>query len=194
MILDFSDWPIWAGALLIFAARVADVTLGTLRISFISKGEKSIAPLIGFFEMLIWLFAISQLVQNLDNLIYYLAYAGGFATGIFCGLQIEDRIALGSSVIRTIVRDDAQELADVLRSSGFGVTMVRGEGGGGEVHLIFSVVKRSDVPQYLDLVSERRPGAFSTIEGVRSVREGVFRKTTSEQPGRLGPHRSWKSK
>ncbi len=39
---------------LIFTARICDVSIGTLRIIFVSKGKKSIAPFLGFFEVLIW--------------------------------------------------------------------------------------------------------------------------------------------
>ncbi|MDH3208377.1 MAG: DUF2179 domain-containing protein [Gemmatimonadota bacterium] len=175
MSIDFGTWPIWAGAALIFLARVADVTLGTLRISFISRGEKNLAPLIGFVEMLIWLLAISQLVQNLTNVAYYLAYAGGFATGVFAGLRIEERIALGRRMIRTITEEDTSNLLSALRAAGFGVTSVRGAGGSGDVSVIFSVVKRAEVRQYMEVVEAHHPEAFTSIEEVRSVHQGVFR-------------------
>lgn len=193
MTFDLGAWPIWAGALLIFLARVSDVTLGTLRIAFISRGEKNLAPLIGFVEMLIWLFAISQLVQNLTNLAYYLAYAGGFATGVFTGLRLEDRIALGSRMIRTITLEDASDLLVALRSAGFGVTSVRAAGASGDVNLVFSVVKRSEVPSYMALVEQLHPDAFSSIEEVRSVHKGFFR--VSKPPMSFGGMRSlllWK--
>jgi uncharacterized protein YebE (UPF0316 family) len=172
MLFHIDALPIWLGAALIFLARVADVTLGTLRISFISKGEKSLAPVIGFFEMMIWLFAIGQVVQNLNNIAYILAYAGGFATGVFTGLQIEDRLARGSRIIRTITREPASELLEALRAAGHGVTSLRAQGMKGEVDLIFSVVQRSHVGPYMALVNTHNPGAFTSIEDVRSVREG----------------------
>jgi uncharacterized protein YebE (UPF0316 family) len=179
LFIDFGTWPVWAGAALIFFARVADVSLGTLRISFISRGEKNLAPLIGFVEMLIWLLAISQLVQNLTNVAYYLAYAGGFATGVFAGLRIEERLALGRRMIRTITEEDTGSLVAALRAAEFGVTSVRGAGGSGDVNVIFSVVKRSDVSQYMDIVEAHHPEAFTSIEEVRAVHQGVFRPSRS---------------
>ena len=175
MTLEFGEWPVWAGALLIFFSRVTDVTLGTLRIAFISRGEKSLAPLIAFFEMMIWLFAIGTLVQDFTNLAYYVAYAGGFATGVFTGLRIEDRLALGSRMIRTITQHDAAELSEALRAAGWGVTSVRAAGHSGDVNLIFSVIKRADVGQYMAMVEQHHPDAFSSIEEVRSIRRGVYR-------------------
>jgi uncharacterized protein YebE (UPF0316 family) len=173
---QIGEWPVWLGALLIFFSRVTDVTLGTLRIAFISRGEKALAPLIAFFEMMVWLFAISTLMQNLTNFAYYVAYAGGFAGGVFTGLRIEDRIALGSRMIRTITQDDASELSDELRAAGWGVTSVRAAGHSGEVNLIFSVIKRADVGQYMALVEKHHPGSFSSIEEVPSNRRGVYRR------------------
>ena len=175
MTVEFGEWPVWAGAMLIFFSRVTDVTLGTLRIAFISRGEKSLAPIIAFFEMMIWLFAIGTLVQNLTNLAYYVAYAGGFATGVFTGLRIEDRLALGSRMIRTITQQDATELSEALRAAGWGVTSVRAAGHSGDVSLIFSVIKRADVGQYMAMVEKHHPDSFSSIEEVRSIRRGVYR-------------------
>jgi uncharacterized protein YebE (UPF0316 family) len=193
MTVQFGEWPVWAGALLIFLSRVIDVTLGTLRIAFISRGEKALAPLIAFFEMMVWLFAIGQLVQNLDNLAYYVAYAGGFATGVFTGLRIEDRLALGSRMIRTITQHDASDLAGALRAAGWGVTSVRAAGASGDVHLIFSVIKRADVGQYMAIVEEHHPDAFTSIEEVRSIRKGVYRgRKPALSFGGLGAFLLWK--
>lgn len=180
MVFQIDALPIWVGAALIFLARVSDVTLGTLRISFIAKGEKSLAPLIGFFEITIWLFAIGQVVQNLNNLAYIVAYAGGFSTGVYTGLQIEDRLARGSRIIRTITREPAGELLEALRATGQGVTTLRAQGTKGDVDLIFSVVPRAKVGEYMALVNQYNPLAFTSIEDVRSVRDGGER--TSDPP------------
>ncbi len=172
-----NDWVTVAGVtVLIFLARVSDVTLGTLRISFISRGEKYIAPFVAFCEMLIWLFAIRQLMQNLGNISYYLAYAAGFASGVYVGLLIEEKLAIGTRLVRTITRTDATELIHALRDIGFGVTNVVAEGNSGPVHLIYSVIKRSDHPRYADLVNRYHPGAFYSIEDIRFVAGGFFPK------------------
>jgi uncharacterized protein YebE (UPF0316 family) len=191
--LDFTVWPVWVGALAIFLSRIVDVSLGTLRIAFISRGEKSLAPVIGFFEMLVWLFAIGQLVQNLTNAAYYVAYAAGFASGIYLGLRIEDRIALGSRMIRTITLHDAADLLGALRAAGYGVTSVQAEGATGEVNLLFSVLKRAQVRSYMAIVEELHPEAFSSIEEVRSVHQGFFRVAKPAMSfGGLRPFLLWK--
>ena len=70
---------------MVFFARVADVTLGTMRIIFISRGKRNLAPLLGFVEVFIWITIVSQIVSNAHNLLAYLAYAAGFATGSLPG-------------------------------------------------------------------------------------------------------------
>src|SRR4030065_1956471 len=106
--------------LLIFLARICDVSIGTLRIIFVSKGKKNIAPFLGFFEVLIWIVAISKIMQNLDNYINYIAYAAGFATGNFVGMIIEEKLAMGIQMIRIFAYERGSELVQTLNSQGYG--------------------------------------------------------------------------
>lgn len=172
---DWYAWVILPG--LIFLARVCDVTLGTLRIIFISRGRRSLAPLLGFFEVLIWIVVIGQLVQNLHSVSAYLCYAGGFAAGNFVGMWLEDRMALGTYILRIIISDDGETLVQKIHESGFGVTRVEGQGSTGPVNLIYTIVKRRDVNNVLSIIHERVPNAFVTIEEVRSTEKGIFRES-----------------
>jgi uncharacterized protein YebE (UPF0316 family) len=160
--------------LLIFFARVIDVTFGTLRIIFISKGEKFLAPFFGFFEIIIWLLAIGQVMQNFTNIAYYVAYAGGFSMGNFVGIYIEEKMAMGTVVIRIITKKDATNLIDALKSSNYGVTSVDAEGATGKVKLIFTVINREDVNEVVTMIKRFNPRAFFSIEEVRMASEGIF--------------------
>jgi uncharacterized protein YebE (UPF0316 family) len=155
--------------LLIFCARICDVSIGTVRIIFVSRGKKIIAPLLGFFEILIWLMAIGKIMQNLTNVIAYVAYAGGFAMGNFIGILIEEKLAVG-----IITRKDASALIEKLKSMGFGVTSIDAEGNEGPVNIVYSVLKRSDLESVIVIVEKYNPKAFYSIEDVRAVREGIF--------------------
>lgn len=160
--------------LIIFSTRICDVTLDTLRIIYVSRGLKVLAASIGFFEVLIWLFAITQIFKNLTNPLYYVAYAGGFAMGNFIGILIEERMAIGTVVVRIITQKDAAELIELLKNTGYGVTFVDAYGAQGPVKIIFTIVKRKDIERVLELIRSCNPQAFYTIEDVRSVRKGVF--------------------
>jgi len=162
--------------LLIFLARICDVTLDTARIIYVSRGMKLLAPLIGFFEVLIWLLSITQIMHNLTNVVYYIAYAGGFAMGNFIGIYIEERMAIGTVVIRIITQKDASELVDFLKGDGYGVTYIDAQGTLGPVKIVFTIIKRRDVSRVIGIIRKFNPMAFFTIEDLRSVREGVFRK------------------
>jgi len=159
---------------LIFMARICDVTLDTLRIIYVSRGMKFAAPMIGFFEVLIWLMAISQIFQNLSNPVCYVAYAGGFAMGNFIGIILEEKMAIGTVVIRIITQKEAMQLIEVLKTNRYGVTHVDAQGVMGPVKIIFTIVKRKDIDRVLEIVRTCNPQAFFTIEDVRSVRRGVF--------------------
>ena len=159
---------------LIFMARICDVTLDTLRIIYVSRGMKFAAPMIGFFEILIWLMAISQIFQNLSNPVCYVAYAGGFAMGNFIGIILEEKMAIGTVVIRIITQKEALPLIEILKTNRYGVTHVDAQGVMGPVKIIFTIVKRKDIDRVLEIVRTCNPPAFFTIEDVRSVRKGVF--------------------
>ncbi len=160
--------------LLIFTARVADVTLGTIRIIFVSRGRKFLAPLFGFFEIIIWLMAISQIMQHLTNIIYYFAYASGFATGNFVGIWIEEKMAMGTVVVRVITKKDAGELVEFLKTARYGVTSFEGQGATGQVKLIYTTIKRKDVNNVVEIIKRFNPKAFFSVEEVRTASEGIF--------------------
>lgn len=172
------DWYGWVGLpLLVFASRVADVTLGTLRIIFTSRGLRRIAPLLGFVEVFIWIVVVSEIVKNAHSFASYIGYAAGFAAGTYVGMLIEDRLALGTFVLRIIVANNAPELASNLRDAGFGVTSVNAQGMQGPVHLLYTVVQRKDLKIVTGIIHKTCPKAFFSVEEVRSKEMGVFPPT-----------------
>ena len=160
--------------ILIFIARVADVSLGTLRIVFISQGKKKLAPLVGFFEIMIWLLAIGQIFSDLTNFIYYFAYAGGFAMGNYLGLIIEQKISIGLLNLQLIVKENPDELIKALKEKGYGLTTMTAEGTKGIVRLVLLVIKRKNLPKVLNIIRSINPKAFISIEQVSSVKGGNF--------------------
>jgi uncharacterized protein YebE (UPF0316 family) len=162
---------------LIFIARIMDVSIGTMRLIFVSKGFRLYAPLLGFFEVIIWLLAIGQIMQHLDNFMCYLAYGAGFATGNYVGIYLEERISLGTVVIRIIPKKDTTSLTEHLREANFGVSLVDIEGMTGKLKMLFTIVKRRDLREALEIIRQHNPHAFYTVEDVRTAGEGYFRTT-----------------
>jgi uncharacterized protein YebE (UPF0316 family) len=169
------DWYLWVGLpLLVFFARVVDVTLGTLRIIFTSRGKKALAPLLGFVEVFIWVSVISEITKGAHNIVAYLAYAGGFAAGNYIGMLIEDKLAIGMLVVRAIIPGSVQELTKTLGAKGYGITRVDAHGSQGPVNLIYTIVMRKNLPEVADIIQKAHPTAFFTVEELRSAEHGVF--------------------
>jgi uncharacterized protein YebE (UPF0316 family) len=165
--------------LLIFLARIGDVGLDTIRIILISRGYKYLAPVVGFVQVLIWLLAIGQIMQNLTQPICYIAYAAGFASGTYIGMHIAQKMSLGLVLVRIVTKRDAHQLIESLKNSDYGVTSVPAQGNTGPVHVVFTIVPRPHIAQVVQLIEEFNPNAFFSVEEVNSVREGVFPKRKS---------------
>ena len=160
--------------LIVFFARITDVTLGTLRIIFTSRGKRNVAPLLGFVEVFIWIVVVSQIIKNVHSFPAYIGYAAGFAAGTYIGMKIEERLAIGTLVLRIILPKGGEEMADRLRAAGYGVTVVNGEGLSGPVKLLYAVIHRKDLHLIADIIHAENPHAFFTVEEIRSAESGVF--------------------
>jgi len=165
------------GTLLIFLARMTDVSMGTLRQIMIIRGQRKIGPVIGFFEIMIWATAVSQVIPQLSigNIHYLLAFAGGFATGNFLGSLIEEKIALGYTFAYVVPKNHSTGLADDFRKAGFGVTMIWGVGLEGPKPLYNIALRRKDTQQFLSILKACDKEAFCTITDIRSQRGGFIR-------------------
>lgn len=165
--------------LLIFLARISDQTIGTLRLIFLSKGKKNLAPFLGFFEVIIWLIAVGQIMKHLDNVLCYVAYGGGFAMGNYIGMVVEEKLSIGNVIIRIIPKKDTSLLIAYLRENNYGVTSVEAEGAKGRVNIIFTIIMRKDVEHVISIINKFNPNAFYTIEEVKAINEGIFKRNRS---------------
>ena len=173
---ELFEWVVFP--IIIFCARMSDVTLGTLRIILISRGKRKLVPFVGFFEVLIWVVAISQLIGHLSNVLCYVAWAGGFATGCFIGMGIEARLALGHQVIRIITHHDCAEFIEALKRANHGFTVFDGQGAKGPIKMILTVVERKVVNDVAALISRYLPDSFFSTEDIREAGKGVFSESS----------------
>ncbi|UCC91774.1 MAG: DUF2179 domain-containing protein [Candidatus Aenigmatarchaeota archaeon] len=156
---------------LIFLARILDVTMGTIRIIFISKGFKYLAPVVSFFEILVWLMAITQIMQNLTNFVNYIAYAAGFATGTFLGIHIEKKLAMGYLSVSVLTKKNPTGLIERLETSGHRTTSIEARGEKSNVQMVFTIVKRKKLRNVLNAIKVFDPSAFYSIEDVKYMHE-----------------------
>ena len=157
--------------LLIFFARILDVSINTVRIIYVLGGRKFTSTLLGFFESFIWLMAIRQIFSHLDNWMCYVAYPAGFAAGIFVGMIIEEQIAYGKVIVRIITRKDVGGLLQYLKRESFRYTHVNAEGPDGHENLVFTVLEREKLDDLLFTLREILPTAFYTVEKVNRAAE-----------------------
>ncbi len=162
--------------LLIFLARIADVSKETIMVIYISRGIKYLAPIIAFFEIIIWLLAMEVVLKDLSNIVYFMAYAFGFAAGTYVGLVIEERLSIGTVILRIVTTEESTDaIAAFLEAEHFGVTYLDAQGSRGNVRMILTLVNRTDVPRITEHIEKTPPTAFFSIEDVRYVNQGVFR-------------------
>lgn len=160
------------GPLLIFAMRIGDVSLATVRMLMIMRNAKVWAPVVGFFEVLIWIVAAGTAIQHLHSPLHVLGYAGGFAAGNWVGLVLEDRLALGIASVQVFAPSHGKELAEALRVFGVGATQLTGQGKDGPVDLVYSVVKRKDMSTVMGLVEDLAPNSFVSVEAPTAIQHG----------------------
>ncbi len=171
----FASIPAWLYALIIFSLRVGDMSLDTLRVLFVVRGKKTISWILGFFQSLLFVIAITSVLTQLDNIMNVIGYAAGFATGNVLGMMIEERLAVGHIQLTIMSATRGAAICDALRIAGFGVTEIPGRGKNGTVSVILTNVYRKDVDRLETVILETDPEAFVTREDVRPMRRGFWR-------------------
>ena len=159
--------------LYIFLAEVCVVTISTMRTIFVARGMKFLAPLLGVFEVSIWLFAIGEVMKHLNDWRCSAAFAGGFTLGNFLGILLEEKLAMGSVGVRMITHMDACGLIDALRMADFGVTAIEAQGALGPVHVIYTVIKRKNLLRVLTIARHFHPNVFYSVDDLHSAALGV---------------------
>ena len=162
------------GPVAIFALRIVDVSLDTMRVIFAIRGKRGIAAFLGFFIALVWIYAVGNAVKHLDSWWHIFGYAAGYATGTFVGITIERALAYGLSTVKIVSLHGGVEIAESLRDKGYGVTEVGGYGREGGVEIVESVVQRQHLEEVMQIVDRFDPGAFVTVEEPRILKRGTL--------------------
>lgn len=164
----------WLNGLLIFGLRITDMSLDTLRVLFVVRGQKKVAWILGFCQSAVFVMAITRVLTDLNNPLVVLGYAAGFATGNVLGIMIEERLAIGHLQLQIVSRRRGNALARALRASGYGVTEISARGRDGAVRLLTVNVLRRDAARARQVIHRFDEDAFITSEGVRPVRRGFW--------------------
>lgn len=173
--LNLMALPVWALTLAIFFLRVVDMSMDTLRVLFIIRGNRPLSWIFGFFQSLVWVIAISSVLSNMDNPLNLLAYAGGFATGGVVGMWMEEKMAVGYGHMRIMSPDRGTAIAEAIRDQGYAATELSGRGKDGTVSVINSSVRRRDIQRVRRQVEAIDADAFVTVQEIRPLNRGFWR-------------------
>jgi uncharacterized protein YebE (UPF0316 family) len=154
----------WYIPILIYFARIIDVSIGTVRMIFVINGHRWIAAALGFVEVIVWALAVGGVIMYLTNVSALIAYGAGFATGTLVGMTIEEKLAIGHRMLRVVNRQLDIDLSSKLREHGYRVTRVSGEGRSGPVEIAFLAIKRRELAKTIALIAELAPDSFVTVE------------------------------
>ncbi len=171
------DLPLWI-PVVIFFARICDVSMATIRMILLINGDKVWSTIIGFFEVLIWVLAVGWALKYIDQPLALFSYASGYAAGVYVGIALEERIAIGFRMVRVINTDREIDLSLALRGLQWRVTRVEGDGMKGPVEISFTAIRRRDVPRFRRQVNEIAPDSFMTIERVDRLAGGSYGSLT----------------
>ncbi|MBN2146715.1 MAG: hypothetical protein JW726_04970 [Anaerolineales bacterium] len=167
-------WPLFLSALMIFAMRVVDISLYTMRIMMVMRGRKGLAWLFAFCQSVVYVTAIRAVLSNLDNWMNVVGYAAGFATGNVIGIMIESKLAMGHIHLRIISSGCGDEITETLRQNGFAVTETAGHGRNGTVSLLYMDVLRRDVELVTKITEQCDAKAFIMAQNVRPLQRGFW--------------------
>jgi uncharacterized protein YebE (UPF0316 family) len=162
------------GALLIFCLRIVDVSCDTMRVIFAIRGKRGIAAMLGFVQAMVWIFAVANAVKHLDSILHVIGYAGGYATGTYVGVSLEQAIAYGVATVRIVTKQAGRDIAAALRQRGYGVTEYPGLGRDGSVEIVHSVVQRRHLADVLDIINKKDEDAFVTVEEPKVLSGGII--------------------
>lgn len=160
----------------IFFARIIDVSLGTVRMILTIRGERYIAAVIGFVEIMVYVVALGKVLGSLGEPIRLILYCLGFASGVIVGTWVEELLALGYRGIQVTTNMENQSLVDQLRDEGFAVTTWGAEGLGGPKLVMNLVVKRGVALKVADRIREFDEHAFIVFMEPKTFTGGYFKK------------------
>jgi uncharacterized protein YebE (UPF0316 family) len=165
---DIMSLHIALACLLIFLARIVDVSLGTIRTIVVVQGRAYIAWFLGFCEVLVWVIVVTQVIQNLTNVAYIISYALGFATGNVVGIMIENHVAIGTQIVRIFTRKGT-DLTGALQLAGYRVTCFEAQESAGAVSMLFIPISRRQTRGLIGQCGRVDPDCYCIVDDVRSA-------------------------
>lgn len=159
----------------IFLARVLDVSIATVKLMFVVNDNRKLAFCLGFIEAFVMIIALGEIIQNADNIVSYVAYALGFATGTFTGMWMENKLAHGKLFIRLMTKAEDENFYNYLRENNFRFNHISAADNDGNTDIVFILCSRKREIEIRTLIDAYYPNALYTVESVKKVnKEDIF--------------------
>ena len=161
----------------IFFGKIIEVTVSTLRMALINRGERMKGTIIAFFDILLWLVITGTVLQGFqEDPLRIVVFAFAFSVGNYMGSWFEDKLAFGLSSIQVIVPEspESKALANALRDENFAVTVIRGSGRNGERELLLLHLKRKRIAEAVALINLNFPGAVIVVNDSKVISGGYI--------------------
>lgn len=158
--------------LIVLVARIGETSLETIRTIYVNRGHTNLAAGIGVVKVAIWLLSTGLVLTNLQNILGIIAYIAGYAIGTIIGMRLEEKISIGSVVVRVFVPADPLPLMKKFGERGYGITRIQGTGYlSSPVSILFMVVPRGELKTLLCILKEEHPELLYTVEDIRKGSE-----------------------
>lgn len=172
----------WIILIQIFFINLVYISINTIRVILTMRGYRKVAPFIAMIEVIIYTLGLSIVMQYISQPIYLITYAVGFGVGIYTGMIIEDKLALGYSVVHIITNSTDHTLAQNLRTLGYGVTIQPGYGRDGDRLVLMALTPRSEERKLYDAIEELSPSAFYYASEAKYIKGGFMTKRMKSKP------------
>ncbi|MDD3822889.1 MAG: DUF5698 domain-containing protein [Sphaerochaetaceae bacterium] len=162
---------------IIFFGKILEVTVSTLRMVLINRGERMKGTIIAFFDILLWLIITGTVLQGYqEDPLRIVVFALAFSVGNYLGSWFEDKLAFGLSSIQVIVPEspESKALADTLRNQNFAATVIHGTGRNGERDILLLHLKRKRIAEAVSLINTNLPGAVIVVTDSKVISGGYI--------------------
>ncbi len=153
----------------IFFARILDVSLNTIRTTFVLRGKTFIVAIIAFLEITIW-FLVARTALNTElNIFIVLSYSGGYTTGTIIGTIITDKFI--KTNLEIIVISTKIKTTKKIKDSDFGVSILNKDAN--KTMLLIETNKKR-LSELTNLLNKLDNTAFITIKETRTIINGYM--------------------
>jgi uncharacterized protein YebE (UPF0316 family) len=173
----------------IFIGKIMEVSLGTLRIVLINRGERTIGSLIAIVEITLWLVVVSSVLNGFrQDWIKGIVYAIAFAAGNYLGSWLDELLAVGLSSVQVVIPspEEAVKVEEALRAKGFGVTSMDVHGMDDNHSMLMMTIQRKQLNEVIDWLETHCHGAVITVSDIKAQRHNYLKTNSRPRMMRIG--------